>query len=101
MFPVQFPGAPKGQQGGLLQGGFMSLRLRATWLTCLLIGLPPAGAEPTRYTCDFAVGTAHAYDKGQFVAEKPAPLSFGIDAINGATQSAELRTERGTGALRL
>jgi len=79
----------------------MPLRLGATWLLCLLGGLPPAAADPTSYSCSFAAGTAHAYDKGQFVAEKPAPLSFSIGAIDGAAQSAEVRTERGTGTLRL
>ena len=79
----------------------MSVRLGATWLLCLLMGLPHAAADPTGFTCKFAAGTAHAYDKGQFVAEQPAPLTFGISAINSGAQSAELRTERGTGTLRL
>src|SRR5262249_19391468 len=88
-------------RAGLVAGGVMPLRLGATWLLCLLGGLPPAAADPTSYSCSFAAGTAHAYDKGQFVAEKPAPLSFSIGAIDGAAQSAEVRTERGTGSLRL
>jgi hypothetical protein len=79
----------------------MSVRLGATVLLCLPLGLAQAAADPTGYTCNFAEGTAHAYDKGQFVAEKPAPLSFAIGAINAAAQSAEVRTERGTGSLRL
>jgi len=79
----------------------MPARLGATWLLCLLAGLPQAAADPTGFSCSFAAGTAHAYDKGQFVAEKPAPLSFSIGAIDGAAQSAEVRTERGTGSLRL
>ena len=77
----------------------MSVRLGATWLLCLLMGLPHAAAEPTGFTCKFAAGTAHAYDKGEFVVEQPAPLTFGISAINSAAQSAELRTERGTADL--
>ncbi|HEU0158731.1 MAG TPA: hypothetical protein VFR00_05445 [Hyphomicrobiaceae bacterium] len=88
-------------RAGLFAGGVMPLRLGATWLLCLLGGLPPAAADPTGYSCSFAAGTAHAYDKGQFVAEQPAPLSFSIGAIDGAAQSAEVRTERGTGTLRL
>ena len=79
----------------------MSVRLGATSLLCLLIGLPPAAADPTSFTCKFAAGTAHAYDKGQFVPEQPAPLTFSISAINGGAQSAELHSERGTGTLRL
>jgi hypothetical protein len=79
----------------------MSVRLGATLLLCLLIGPPQAAADPTGFTCTFAAGTAHAYDKGQFVAEKPSPLTFGISAINSGAQSAEVRTERGTGTLRL
>jgi hypothetical protein len=79
----------------------MSVRLGATVLLCLPLGLAQAAADPTGYTCNFAEGTAHAYDQGQFVLEKPAPLSFAIGAINAAAQSAEVRTERGTGSLRL
>jgi len=79
----------------------MSVRLSATVLVCLLFGLRQAAADPTSFTCNFSAGTAHAYDKGQFVPEKPAPLTFGISAIDVAAQSAELRTERGTETLRL
>jgi hypothetical protein len=53
----------------------MSVRLGATVLLCLPLGLAQAAADPTGYTCNFAEGTAHAYDKGQFVAEKPAPVN--------------------------
>ncbi|HEU0060271.1 MAG TPA: hypothetical protein VFR19_10370 [Hyphomicrobiaceae bacterium] len=79
----------------------MTGRLGATVLLCLCIGPAPAAADPTGFTCNFASGTAHAYDKGDFIAEKPAPLTFSIGAIDGAAQSAEVRTERGTGSLHL
>jgi hypothetical protein len=79
----------------------MSARLGATLLLCLPIGFAQAAADPTGFTCKFAAGTAHAYDKGQFVPEMPAPLTFSISAINSGAQSAELRSERGTGTLRL
>jgi len=79
----------------------MSLRLSAACLACVLLGLGPAVADPTGFACTFREGTAHAYDKGQFAAEKVAPLSFGISAVNTAAQSADLRSERGTTALRL
>ena len=85
----------------MFAGAVMPVRLGAAWLLCLLGGLPHAAADPTGFSCSFAAGTAHAYDKGQFVAETPAPLSFSIGGIDSAAQSAEVRTERGTGSLRL
>jgi hypothetical protein len=78
------------------------LRFRAAVITSGLLALAPAAAaDPAGFVCTFQQGTAHAYEKGQFAAEKVAPLSFGISAVNGAAQTAELRTERGTAALRL
>jgi hypothetical protein len=79
----------------------MSLRLSAAFLVCVLHGPAPAAADPTTFACWFHEGTAHAYDNGQFAAEKAAPLSFGVSGVNAGAQSAELRTERGTAALRL
>jgi hypothetical protein len=84
-----------------LKGRFMSLRLSAAFLSCVLLAIAPAAADPTAFVCTFQEGTAHAYDKGQFAAEKAAPITFGISAVNMGTQSADLRTERGTAALRL
>ena len=81
---------------------FRVLRFRAAVITSGLFAVAPAAAaEPAGFVCTFQQGTAHAYEKGQFAAEKVAPLSFGISAVNGAAQTAELRTERGTAALRL
>jgi len=79
----------------------MLLRLSAAVLTSGLFALAPAAAEPAAFVCTFQQGTAHAYEMGQFAAEKVAPLSFGISAVNVAAQTAEVRTERGTAALRL
>jgi hypothetical protein len=67
----------------------------------VLPGQASALAEPAAFVCKFTVGTVHTYDKGQFAPEKAAPLTFGITAVDVAAQSADLRTERGTGALRL
>jgi hypothetical protein len=53
------------------------------------------------FACTFKEGTTHVYDKGEFNAEVPTPLSFGIESINAAAQTADLKTERGTGSLRL
>jgi hypothetical protein len=81
---------------------FLVFRFRAAVITSGLLALAPAAAaDPAGFVCTFQQGTAHAYEKGQFAAEKVAPLSFGISAVNGAAQTAELRTERGTAALRL
>ena len=79
----------------------MSVRLSAAFLAFVLLALPAAAAEPTAFVCTFSAGVAHAYDKGQFAAEKAAPLTFAISAVNAAAQSADLRSERGTAALRL
>ena len=80
----------------------MSLRLSATFLFAMLSGIAaPAAADPAAFVCTFQEGTAHAFDKGQFAAEKVAPLNFGISAVNMGAQSADLRTERGTAALRV
>jgi hypothetical protein len=77
------------------------------WLA-LLLGLalthaaPALASEgPKGFTCIFKGGTAHVYDKGAFNAEVPTPLSFGIESIDPAAQTADLKTERGTGSLKL
>lgn len=57
--------------------------------------------EPKAFGCNFASGIAHVYEKGQFVSEKATSLSFGIAAINAEAQTADLKTERGTGTLRI
>ena len=73
----------------------------------VLLGLAAAMAdttaadEPKAFDCRFSNGVAHTYDNGKFSTETSAPLAFGIAAIDGRNQSAELRTERGTGLLRL
>src|SRR5262245_59052996 len=72
----------------------------ALWLLALLLG-PAAADEPKAFACNFTAGVTHAYDKGQFTAEKASPLAFGIAAIDHAAQTADLRMEGGTGALRV
>ena len=64
-----------------------------------LAGAPAAADEPKTYECHFIAGTTHAYEKGEFTLEETAPLNFGITAIDTAAQTAELKTERGTGKL--
>lgn len=68
-----------------------------------VLGLASTAAanEPRAFACRFTNGVAHTYDNGKFTTVTSAPLSFGIAAIDGTNQSAELRTERGTGLLRL
>ena len=69
---------------------------------CVLAASPSvASEEPKAFTCSFASGVTHVYDKGEFNAEKPPTLSFGIAAIDQRAQTADLKTERGTGTLRL
>ena len=80
----------------------MLARLSTALLLVLLAANPARAAdEPKAYTCAFASGVAHVYEKGQFVAEKAAALSFGIAAINEQAQTADLKTERGTGTLKM
>jgi len=81
----------------------------ARHLLALAVLLGPVGSmagtaaadEPKAYACSFTNGVAHTYDNGKFTTVASAPLAFGIAAIDGSNQSAELRTERGTGLLRL
>src|SRR5262245_17330641 len=76
----------------------LSAGLLAGWL-----GAAPARAteEPKAFACKFTRGVTHTYDKGRFARKKAAPLSFGIAAINAPAQTAELKTERGSGVLRM
>lgn len=60
-----------------------------------------AADEPKAFACDFTSGVTHIYEKGQFVPEKAARLAFGIAAINPQAQTADLKTARGTGSLRI
>jgi hypothetical protein len=62
---------------------------------------PAAADEPKAFACSFTAGVTHAYDKGQFTAEKASPLAFGIAAIDHTAQTADLRMEGGAGALRV
>src|SRR5262245_9266171 len=57
-------------------------------LALLALLLAPAAAdEPKVFACSFTAGVTHAYDKGQFTAEKASPLNFGIAAIDHNAQT--------------
>jgi hypothetical protein len=58
-------------------------------------------AEPKSLTCKFANGVTQVYDKGRFTSANAGPLAFGIADIDQTTQTADLKTEAGTGSLRL
>jgi hypothetical protein len=78
----------------------MHPRLAAALLVATL--LPAAAAdEPKAFACTFTTGLSHSYEKGQFAAEPASPLAFGVAAIDLAAQTAELKTQRGTGHLRV
>ncbi len=69
-----------------------------------LATLPAARAaadEPKAFACNFTTGVTHVYDKGRYVAEKAAPFAFGISAIDARAQTANIKTERGSGQLRV
>lgn len=80
----------------------MLLRLTVAFLLGWL-GVVPGRAEeePKAFACKFTRGVAHTYDKGRFTRVKARPLSFGIAAIDAPAQTAELKTEHGTGTLRM
>jgi hypothetical protein len=79
----------------------MSARLTIAFVLVLGAVSPGGAAEPTSFACRFANGVTHVYEKGRFTPENAAPLAFGIASINAATQTADLKTEGGTGTLRL
>lgn len=62
---------------------------------------PAVADDPTAFACRFTDGITHSYDKGKFTAEKAAALAFGIETIDTKAQTANLKTDRGTGPLRV
>jgi hypothetical protein len=72
-------------------------------LLLVLLAVAPASAASAHKSlnCKFESGVTHVYEKGGFIHEATAPLAFGIASINTAEQTADLKTERGTGTLRL
>lgn len=80
----------------------MLARLTAAILVCALGAWQAWSAdEPRGFECKFTSGTTQVYENGAFVAEKAAPLSFGIAAINSQAQTADLKTGSGTGSLKI
>src|SRR5262245_24490845 len=60
-----------------------------------------AAAEPKWLACSLASGEADVYEHGAFMPEKAGALSFGITTIDHQAQTADLKTERGIGSLRV
>jgi hypothetical protein len=81
----------------------MPARLTAAILVCTLGAWQAWGAdEPRGFACTFTSGTTQVYENGAFIPEKAAPLSFGIAAIDGQAQTADLKTSGGgTGSLKV
>ena len=79
----------------------MIVRPAAALALLVSIALPADADEPKAFTCTFAEGITHSYDNGKFTAEKASPLAFGIAAIDGKAQTAEIKTRGGTGPLRI
>ena len=73
----------------------------ALLLPLLTAPVAQAAEEPKAFTCTFTTGVTHSYDKGQSVAEKTSPLTFGIAGVDAGAQTAELKMERGSGSLRV
>jgi hypothetical protein len=70
-------------------------------LTAALSAVPGAAQDPKSLACTFSTGVTHVYEANRFNTEKAAPLAFGITAIDVAAQTADLKTESGTGSLRV
>ena len=79
----------------------MVARLSIALLLFALAAGPARPAEPKTFSCSFTSGTTHVYEKGQFLPEQSASLSFGIASIDVGAQTADLKTERGTGRLKV
>ena len=76
----------------------LALALACVVLPCCVCA---AADDPKGYVCTFTNGITNSYDKGEYVAEKAAPLSFGISGIDLKAQSAVLETNGGKGQLRI
>ena len=70
-------------------------------LLALSAGPASAAEEPKAFACSFTSGISNSYDKGRYVSEKASPFAFGIAGIDAAAQTAEIKTERGSGPLRV
>jgi len=79
----------------------MILRCAAALALSAMLMAAARAQEPKAFACSFAVGLAHTYKMGGFVAEEAAPIAFGIEAIDPAAQTAELKLPHGTGQLRI
>ena len=79
----------------------MKVRPAVALALLALLAQPSTADEPKGFACNFAEGVTHSYDTGVFKEEKASPLAFGIDAIDAKAQTAELKTGRGTGQLRI
>ena len=70
-------------------------------LAALCAAPATAADEPKAFACSFTSGISNSYDKGRYVPEKASPFAFGIAGIDAAAQTAEIKTERGSGPLRV
>jgi hypothetical protein len=67
----------------------------------LAAGVAHAVEDQTAFDCTFGMGTTRIYDNKQFTQQPAKPLSFAITGIDAKSQSAEMKTAGGSGALRL
>ncbi|MBX9589074.1 MAG: hypothetical protein K2X43_07210 [Hyphomonadaceae bacterium] len=80
----------------------MLVRLSIALILSAFVAAPAGAAdEPKAFACSFTSGVTHVYDNGQFTPEKASALAFGITRINAQAQTADLKTERGIGPLRI
>jgi hypothetical protein len=84
-----------------LHGGCHMVTRYAAALLMTLLSTTATAGEPKAFVCSFPAGLAHVYEKGRFATEEAAPINFGIEAIDTAAQTADLKMPRGTGHLRI
>lgn len=66
----------------------------------MAVAAAPASAS-SAMTCTFDAGVVKTYENGAFKDEKVEPLSFKIDDVDLARQSATLETKQGRGDLKI
>ena len=77
------------------------IAIAMTWcLFASVWGMGPAFAKGGM-TCTFTDGVVKAFEKGVFKDEKVEALRFRIEEVDLVRQTAALRTEQGTGELKI
>lgn len=76
----------------------MTIAALAAAFVSIMGGAPLAAQE---YSCRFGSGSAHVFENGGYEQRRAGTLEFGIAAVDVNAQTAELRTGKGSGRLRV